>query len=192
MATYRDMFELSRKPEDVITMDEAVKNRQDEIINNYVITSEIEGKFNNVLHQLSLETGKGYWVQGAYGCGKSHFMSFLTVLLSRPEAWERMLAEIRQEYRETFINNNYLTVNFTLSETSNLRMKLFDELETVLHREGIDILIKKDEKIVDQFLEYEYQMMQKELFYQRLEDYCEVKKEEWEKYLEENDVEKLA
>ncbi|MFW5987989.1 MAG: hypothetical protein ACOCQA_00960, partial [bacterium] len=67
MTTYNDLFELCPKPEDVITMDEAIVYNQEEIINDYIITTGLENKFAKVFHSLTMNKGKGYWVQGAYG-----------------------------------------------------------------------------------------------------------------------------
>ena len=124
MKTYNDLFKLSQKPQEVITMDEAVVNSREQVINDYVVTSKIKKEFKNVLHSLSLDKGQGFWVQGAYGSGKSHFMSYITVLLKNSKYWVNLPEDIKNEYIDCFDDKNYLTVNFTLSEVNNLKFKL--------------------------------------------------------------------
>ncbi len=191
MSTYRDLFELSSRPEEVITMDEAVISRQEEIVRNYIITTKIESSFEKVFHSLTLDKGKGFWVQGAYGSGKSHFMSFLTVLLHYDEYWKHVPEKFQQNYLPIISDKKFLTVNFTLSEVNNLQVKIFDEIEKALHRDGLPIYIKNDKKIVNQFLS-ELDLMQKEKVFKIIENECEVSKNEWDKLVESFDVEKLA
>ena len=191
MATYSDLFQLSPKPKKVITMDEAIIHNQDEVINNYVITSNIQDKFDKILHSITLDKGKGYWIQGAYGSGKSHFMSYLTILLNSDKYWGNLPDELSEEYKPKISNKNYLTVNFTLSEINDLKVKVFDEIEKAFKNKGINLTIKKDKKIVDQFLNDEYQGLKEDWFYNILND-CGIDRSTWEQALEENNTENLA
>jgi ABC-type lipoprotein export system ATPase subunit len=147
MKTYNDLFKLSQKPQEVITMDEAVVNSREQVINDYVVTSQIKKEFKNVLHSLSLDKGQGFWVQGAYGSGKSHFMSYITVLLQDSKYWANLAEDVKEEYLNLFADENYLTVNFTLSEVNNLKVKLFDEIEKEFKNNAEKLTNKKDEKI---------------------------------------------
>jgi len=192
MKTYNDLFELSSKPEEVITMDEAITSNQEQIINDYVITSNIKEEFKKILHHLTIDKGKGFWVQGAYGSGKSHFMSYITILLKGSKYWMNMPKDIKNEYQEYFEKNNYLTVNFTLSEINNLKVKLFNEIEKEFKNNGVNITIKKDKKIVNQFLDNEYEGIKKDWFYEILENKLGISSKTWEKYIKENNIEKLA
>lgn len=192
MKTYNDLFELSQKPEEVITMDDAVVNNKEQVINDYVITSNIKNEFKNVLHNLTLDKGQGFWIQGAYGSGKSHFMSYITVLLKNSRYWANLPEDIKNEYIDYFDDKNYLTVNFTLSEVNDLKVKLFDEIEKEFKNSGVNLTIKKDEKIVKQFLNNEYDGLRKEWFYNILENKLNVSAEEWKESLEEDNTSRLA
>ncbi len=192
MNSYNDLFELSARPEEVITMDEAIVHNQEETVNNYIITSGLEDKFKKVFHNLTLDRGKGFWVQGAYGSGKSHFMSFLTILLHEERFWDRLPDNLNEEFKDELCNNNYLTVNFTLSEVENLRFKVFDEIEKALHKNGYQIFIKNDKDIVNQFLEGEYEGLQKDWFLNILKEKCGIKREEWEENLKLKNIRRLA
>ncbi|MFW5961391.1 MAG: DUF6079 family protein [bacterium] len=192
MKVYKDLFQLSDKPQEVITMDEAVVNSREQVINDYVITSKIKNEMKNVIHSLSLDKGKGFWVQGAYGSGKSHFMSYITVLLKDSKYWTNLPQDIKDEYQDYYADKNYLTVNFTLSEINNLKVKLFDEIEKEFKNERVNITIKKDEKIVSQFLDKEYEGLKKDWFYEILENKLNISPEEWEASLENNNTARLA
>ncbi|CCU78665.1 hypothetical protein HSACCH_00804 [Halanaerobium saccharolyticum subsp. saccharolyticum DSM 6643] len=192
MKVYNDLFQLSDKPQEVITMDEAVVNSRQQVINDYVITSKIKKEMKNVIHSLSLDKGQGFWVQGAYGSGKSHFMSYITVLLKDSKYWGNLPEDIKDEYQDYYADKNYLTVNFTLSEVNNLKVKLFDEIEKEFKNERINITIKKDEKIVKQFLEKEIDGLKKDWFYDILENKLDIYVEDWKKALESNDTSRLA
>ncbi len=191
MSTYRELFKLSAQPEEVITMDEAIVSRQEEIVNNYIITENLQDSFDQVFHHLTLDKGKGFWIQGAYGSGKSHFMSFLTVLLHHDKYWERIPEKFQREYRTKLKSKKFLTVNFTLSEVNNLQVKIFDEIEKALHKDGHQVYIKNDEKIVKQFLK-ELELMQQEKVFGIIEEECGASKKEWDKLVDTFNVKELA
>ncbi len=192
MSKYKDLFNLCSQPEEVITMDEAIISQQEEIINNYIITTNLEDSFNSVLHYLTLDRGKGFWVQGAYGSGKSHFMSYLTLLLNYDKYWSKVPSNIQEEYRKKFREKNYLIVNFTLSEVNDLRTKIFDEIEIALKKDGHISYIKNDRDIVNQFLDNEYNLINKEKFYEILKEGCSINSLKWEKALSNNNINQLA
>ena len=180
MSKYIDLFKLSPRPEEVITMDVAISSQQKETVSNYIITSNLEGSFDKVFHSLTLDKGKGFWVQGAYGSVKSHFLSYITVLLKYDQYWDLVPERFQKEYKEKIKQKKFLTVNFTLSEVNDLKVKMFDEIEAALKRDGHIAYIKNDRQIVAQFLENEYEFINKDKFYEVLEEECQITKEEWE------------
>jgi hypothetical protein len=192
MSKYTDLFKLCPQPEEVITMDEAIVSQQEEIVSNYIITTNLEQSFDTVFHHLTLDKGKGFWIQGAYGSGKSHFMSYLTILLKYDQYWDKVPEEFQEEYRDIIREKNFLTVNFTLSEVNDLRAKIFDEIESSLKKDGHTAYIKNDKKIVRQFLDNEYNLINRKKFYEILEEGCQVNPKTWEKVLADNDISQLA
>mgnify|MGYP000662718578 CR=1 FL=1 len=69
---------------------------------NILSEEQIKKEMKNVIHSLSLDKGQGFWVQGAYGSGKSHFMSYITVLLKNSKYWVNLPEDIKNEYEEIF------------------------------------------------------------------------------------------
>jgi len=55
MKTYNDLFKLSQKPQEVITMDEAVVNSREQVINDYVVTSKIKKEFKTEIMEPTLK-----------------------------------------------------------------------------------------------------------------------------------------
>lgn len=64
----------------VIELDDAERDLQG-ILNSFILTDEVENGLRSILHKI--EEGKGYgaFIKGNFGSGKSHFLSFLYLLL---------------------------------------------------------------------------------------------------------------
>lgn len=67
--------------------------RRQELVTSFVLTAEAEAALNNVLAAVAGGRGKGFFVQGNYGSGKSHLLTILSLVLSHPQAWEELLAK---------------------------------------------------------------------------------------------------
>ncbi|MDK2856306.1 MAG: hypothetical protein PWQ86_1519 [Bacillota bacterium] len=66
-----------------------------EIVASFVLTEDAEFALSTVCRDLAQGRGRGYFLQGAFGTGKSHLLSLLTLILSQPEAkFEGRLREI--------------------------------------------------------------------------------------------------
>lgn len=64
----------------VIELDDADKD-PDGITSSFVFTGEIRQGADIILNRMSLDTGCGIFLKGNYGSGKSHFLSYLYLLL---------------------------------------------------------------------------------------------------------------
>lgn len=67
--------------------------RRQELVTSFVLTAEAEVALNNVLAAVAACRGKGFFVQGNYGSGKSHLLSVLSLVLAHPPVWEELLAK---------------------------------------------------------------------------------------------------
>ena len=108
---YADLFTLN-PIESVIQIDKADKKTEAiQLVERFVITPSLGEAIENVaLPQLDFESGvegKGIFVVGNYGTGKSHVMSFLSVLAEdagklqyvKDEAWKPKLERFAGKYR---------------------------------------------------------------------------------------------
>ena len=69
---------------------------QEELLDRFVFTQDVEHLFERLLWALSQERGLGAFVRGHYGSGKSHCLAFLHQLLqANPRAWARLPQELQ-------------------------------------------------------------------------------------------------
>lgn len=187
----RDIVPLPERPETVITMDDAVTKKRKETIKNYVITRNVETLLSRILNYLTMGVGQGFWVLGSYGAGKSHFMSFMTLLLQNEDnCWIELNPDVRSKYQKKLREKKYLTVNFTLTEVNDFKEKLFQEIEDAFKLAGINLEIRNDKKIVENFIEKNWQAIRPEDFYTYILEREGLDEAEWEKIITENN--KLA
>ncbi|AZR72781.1 hypothetical protein BBF96_04855 [Anoxybacter fermentans] len=180
----RDLVPLPERPETVITMDLAIEKKRRETIKSYVVTRNVEHLLNRVLSHIVSNKGQGFWVLGSYGAGKSHFMSYLTLLLQNNEnCWIGLSSNLRSKFQQALKKKKILTVNFTLTEVNDLKVKFFQSVEEAFNKNGISFNIKDDHRIVSNFVEKNWQALRPEDFYDFLKTKENLTQKEWEKIL---------
>jgi hypothetical protein len=63
------------------------------ILQSFVVTAEVLKSLEMILASLSGQEGRGTFLKGHFGSGKSHFLSMLSLLLRHPESWEALLGQ---------------------------------------------------------------------------------------------------
>src|SRR6056297_3457745 len=63
---------------------------------SFVITDEVKKVFLSFFNDLIKKEGKGYFIEGNFGSGKSHLLSVLSLLTDYKESWQHILDQ--QEY----------------------------------------------------------------------------------------------
>ncbi|MCK4260023.1 MAG: hypothetical protein KAX49_13670, partial [Halanaerobiales bacterium] len=180
----KDLVPLPERPETVITMDEAISRKRHETIESYVITPNVEHLLIKVLSHVINGVGQGFWVMGAYGAGKSHFMSFLTLLLQNVEnCWIDLSSDFRKKFQRLMREKKILTINFTLTEVTNLKEKLFQAIEEAFVEHGISFQIRDDQRIIDNFINKNWQAIRHEDFYEFLRETENISVNKWENIL---------
>ncbi|MCL4426353.1 MAG: DUF6079 family protein, partial [Firmicutes bacterium] len=61
--------------------------RSRELAETFVLTNEAEEALATILEAVAQGQGRGFFLQGNYGSGKSHLLTVLSLLLEQPEAW---------------------------------------------------------------------------------------------------------
>lgn len=187
----QDLVPLPKRPETVITMNTAINNKS-ETITDYVITNNVENLFSRVLSHLITTKGQGFWVLGSYGSGKSHFMSYLTLLVQNNEdCWIRLKPDTRAKYQKFLKDKRILTVNFSLTEVPDFKVKLFQEIEVAFKKQGIQFSLQDEEKIVANFIQKNWQAIRQDDFYAYLKKEQITSQDEWAK-IRDNDLSKAA
>ena len=63
------------------------------ILDSFVVTTEVMKNLEMILTSLSKSEGKGAFLKGHFGSGKSHFLSILSLLLRTPDSWHALLSQ---------------------------------------------------------------------------------------------------
>jgi hypothetical protein len=58
------------------------------ILSSFVVTREVQESLERILSSFSQAEGRGAFLKGHFGSGKSHFLSMLSLLLRQPDSWE--------------------------------------------------------------------------------------------------------
>lgn len=183
----RDLVPLPERPETVITMDEAIRRKRQKTVESYVVTRNVEHLLSKVLSPMVSGQGQGFWILGAYGSGKSHFMSYLTLLAQRDkECWQAVSIDLQRKYQETMRGKRFLTVNFTLTEVNNLKIKLFQAIEEAFHEAGVSFAIRDDQRIIQNFIENNWKAIRPDDFYSFLVAEESITQGEWEEILQDS------
>jgi len=127
-----DLVEISEKPEAFIVLTRAVDENPENTLGTYVVTDDIREHVSSILSQIQTRKGKGFCVQGFPGSGKSHFLSFITLLLKEKEAWNHPSEDVqllKREFYDKFKDKNFLTAYFSLTEGGDLKISIYEEAE---------------------------------------------------------------
>ncbi len=63
------------------------------IVETFVLTSEVQSNLQAVLTSLTAHEGRGIFLKGHFGSGKSHFLSMLSLLIKYPRSWDTVLSQ---------------------------------------------------------------------------------------------------
>ncbi|MFB3884745.1 MAG: DUF6079 family protein [Thermodesulfobacteriota bacterium] len=63
------------------------------ILDSFVVTTEVMKNLEMMLASLAKPEGKGAFLKGHFGSGKSHFLSILSLLLRAPDSWHALLSQ---------------------------------------------------------------------------------------------------
>ena len=72
--------------------DQADKKKLEDLLKGYVITESVEKNLSNFFYKITnfKDKGHGFLISGLPGCGKSHFMSVLGLLVKYNETFNIM------------------------------------------------------------------------------------------------------
>ncbi len=113
---------------------------------NFLITDEVALFFKSFFSSILEREGRGFFVEGNFGSGKSHLLSILGLSLSYPEAWQPLLEQdsgvekLLARTREEITSQDFLVVQVSLVEHSNreyLEDIITSEIKEVLQEKGL-------------------------------------------------------
>ncbi len=139
MVKVKELFvkEIDRKINGVIKADSQAEKDFKEEIDEYVITSELTGRFNELLDRyvgsLTTQTEDiGVWISGFFGSGKSHLLKMLGILLGNKEIEGKLPLEYFKEKTadtrliksfEALKNTDTLSILFNIDAVGNKNIK---------------------------------------------------------------------
>lgn len=86
------------------------------ILNSFVVTAEVRQSLEMIGNSLLSSAGRGAFLKGHFGSGKSHFLSILSILLKHPAAWAVILEQdpSLRIFAEGLSAKNFLVVEISL------------------------------------------------------------------------------
>ncbi|MDI7259416.1 MAG: DUF6079 family protein [Thermodesulfobacteriota bacterium] len=86
------------------------------ILDSFVVTDEVMKSLEMILPSLSGSSGRGGFLKGHFGSGKSHFLSILSLLLRHPEAREVLIGQESslKDFLNPLVSRRFLVVEVSL------------------------------------------------------------------------------
>jgi len=86
------------------------------IVETFVLTSEVTSNLQAVLTSLEGTRGRGIFLKGHFGSGKSHFLTMLSILLRDPGAWDTVISQVPSlmDYKVELAKRRFLVVEISL------------------------------------------------------------------------------
>src|SRR5438105_1076916 len=124
---------IKRRPETTLSLREALRTPV-QTVDDYVFTDAIRDHFHRILRAVQDERGQGFWVQGEYGGGKTHFLATLAALLEGDDqTWDAVHDDEIRNFAGSIRRTRLFPVVFSLRGQSaaglGVRRRLYDVLE---------------------------------------------------------------
>lgn len=118
---------------------------RDFLTESFVITAEVEKVMLSFFGDLVKNEGKGYFLEGNFGSGKSHLLSVISLLLNYRKSWQHILdqkdySNRLEQLSKEVLDHNYITINLSLVEHSNK-----EYLEDIVIEEIMKFINQNDE-----------------------------------------------
>ena len=139
----------------VIRLDDTLEKSQN-ITESFVFTADVSSHFDVLANALLQNTGKGCFIQGDFGSGKSHFLAALSAWLAGDTGTERLTAEheglrtLKKSGRR-LLPANISLVNYRSS--TPLERILSTAIEDSLARHGVRVSLSPLSIFLDHFKE---------------------------------------
>lgn len=89
------------------------------IFDNFVMLPEVEESARIILDRIHRKQGRGFFITGLYGSGKTIFMAWLSAILTEPTLCKQFLNLKPDWGLDALVQRKYLTINFTAIEVPN-------------------------------------------------------------------------
>ena len=107
------------------------------LTHSFLLTGEAKKVLTSLFHNISKKAGKGFFLEGNFGSGKSHLLTIINLLLNYEDSWEPLLEQDDtgklKKYKNEIKIKDFTTVNISLVEHSSS-----ENLEDIIGRKLID------------------------------------------------------
>ncbi|HBF43140.1 MAG TPA: hypothetical protein DDW42_05820 [Desulfobacteraceae bacterium] len=86
------------------------------IVDTFVLTQEVVDNLQAILTSLIGDEGRGIFLKGHFGSGKSHFLSMLSLLIKHRSSWDIVLSQAPSlaDFQKKFENLRFLSIEISL------------------------------------------------------------------------------
>jgi hypothetical protein len=102
------------------TQDAASRNR---IFESFVMLPEVEESARLILNRIYMNQGRGFFITGLYGSGKTIFMAWLSAVLTEATLRKQFLDTKPEWGMDALASRKFLTINFTAIENQDLTLE---------------------------------------------------------------------
>lgn len=128
-----------------------------EIAQTFVVTEDIKQNIESILQSMSQNQGRGFFLSGSFGSGKSHFLSVISLLLSYKKAWQPLVEQepSLESFQMDLKGKKYAIVQIPLLEHSSperLEDIIFAAIELTLNKRwNLPITLTEDHTFIERF-----------------------------------------
>lgn len=118
MPLMRDMFDFTPVSSWVENFNESTHDETSRarIFQSFVLLPEVEDSARIILDRVQRRQGRGFFVTGLYGSGKTIFMAWLSAILTEPTLRKQFLDSKPEWGMDALASRKFLTINFTAIE----------------------------------------------------------------------------
>ena len=93
MLKIKDLIEIPEIRTVIQLKDLKESHLREMILHSFVVTEEVMKSLEMIFTCLSGPEGRGVFLKGHFGSGKTHFLSMISLLLCHPDSWNILLSQ---------------------------------------------------------------------------------------------------
>ena len=129
------------------------------LFDSFILTPDIEKSLRIILSSFKEENGKGFFLKGNFGTGKSHFLAFLDFFFTEKNDRDHVFEQSDKlnEYRQKLEKLNILTVPISLLDyKSDISLEdiIFNNIEKKLYQFNIKETLLPENIFIESFEKY--------------------------------------
>lgn len=121
MTMMKDMFDFTPVSSWVDNFDESTRDATSRTLSfaKFVMLPEVEESARIILDRINRKQGRGFFITGLYGSGKTAFMGWLSAILTEPTLRKQFLDTKPEWGMDALAQQKFMTINFTAIDMPN-------------------------------------------------------------------------